>query len=387
MTSTRQMVVLFTVVTVDLIGFGIMIPLLPFLAERYHATPAEVGLLFAAYSLAQFIASPLWGRWSDRRGRKPVLIIGLVGAALSYVWLGFADSLVEIFAARTLAGLMAGNLAAALALASDITSAHNRARGMGVIGAAFGIGFVAGPGLGGFLTGSDPLTANFSLAAFTAAGLTSLAIVLGLVLLPREAPRPAKAEPTTGYLQGISVVIARPTMAILVGLSFLTTFAFAGMEATFALWTERRFTWGPEQNGYLFALVGSMSALVQGVLIGPLARRLGEGRLVLIGTAILGLGSALLPFCPTPVWLFLDMIGLVLGFSLVLPSLNSLISQAASSGEVGQALGVARSAATLARAAGPMLAGFAFAGFGMDWPFWISAVILLGAVGMAYRLR
>ena len=188
------MLALFLIVVVDLIGFGIIIPLLPFYGEHFQADPQTVGLLMASYSLAQFISAPIWGRMSDRAGRRPVLLMSLAGAALAYLWLAFADSLWMLFAARLLGGLMAGNISAAFAYMADITTKENRAKGMGLIGAAFGIGFILGPAIGGILAGSDPTTADFRNPALAAAGLSLLALVLGIFRLPESLSADVRAR-------------------------------------------------------------------------------------------------------------------------------------------------------------------------------------------------
>ncbi|MEP1029729.1 MAG: MFS transporter, partial [Alphaproteobacteria bacterium] len=180
------MLAIFLIVVVDLIGFGIIIPLLPFYGEHFQADPQTVGLLMATYSLAQFISAPLWGRLSDHAGRRPVLLLSLAGAAAAYVWLAFADALWMLFMARALGGLMAGNISAAFAYMADITTKENRAKGMGLIGAAFGIGFILGPAIGGILAGPDPLTADYRSPALAAAGLSLFALLLGIVRLPES---------------------------------------------------------------------------------------------------------------------------------------------------------------------------------------------------------
>ena len=175
------MPILFLIVVVDLIGFGIIIPLLPFYAEFFYADPATVGLIMATYSLTQFLAAPYWGQLSDRIGRRPVLLVSLAGSAVAYFWLGFADELWVLFAARALGGLMAGNISAAFAYVADVTTPKNRAKGMGMIGAAFGLGFIIGPAVGGILAGPDPINADYKSPAFAAAGLSMMALALGVI--------------------------------------------------------------------------------------------------------------------------------------------------------------------------------------------------------------
>ena len=384
------MPILFLIVLIDLIGFGIIIPLLPFYAEHFDAGPDVVALLMATYSFTQLLAAPLWGRMSDRLGRRPVLVASLAGAVVSYVWLGFADSLWALFAARAMGGLMAGNISAAFAYVADVTTPADRARGMGRIGAAFGLGFIIGPAVGGLLAGPDPATADFQLPALAAAGLSLAAFILAVALL-RESLSPAvrarlAGQPAERRLASFAEVLRRARIGLLIGLTFLTTFVFAGMEATFAMWSERQLGWGPEHNGYLFAFVGLLSAAVQGGLVGRLARRFGEARLIVQGAAALAVGLVLVPFAESVAMLLVAMVFLVYGFSVSTPSLNSLISLQVGEDEQGRVLGVTRSVSTLARVVGPAWAGFLFSTLGRHGPYFGGAVVMIGVLVLGFRV-
>ncbi|HBC08865.1 MAG TPA: MFS transporter [Rhodospirillaceae bacterium] len=381
------MLAIFLIVVVDLIGFGIIIPLLPFYGEHFQADPQTVGLLMATYSLAQFISAPLWGRLSDHAGRRPVLLLSLAGAAAAYVWLAFADALWMLFMARTLGGLMAGNISAAFAYMADITTKENRAKGMGMIGAAFGIGFILGPAIGGILAGPDPLTADYRSPALAAAGLSLLALLLGLVKLPEslsaEVRARAAAMPRRRRLAQFADALRLPGVGLLMLLGFLATFVFAGLETTFAMWSRRAFDWGPEQNGWLFAYVGLLSAAVQGGLMGRLAKRFGERALLIQGAAALALGIGAIPFC-TQVWhLLVAMAVAAYGFSVINPAYNSLISQQVPDTDQGGVMGVTRSATTLARVLGPAWAGILFAQIGRDWPYYSGALVMAAVLLLA----
>ena len=380
--------ILFFVVFVELVGFGVIIPLLPFYGEHFNASPAVVGLLMASYSLAQFITAPLWGHLSDRIGRRPVLLASLAGAAASYVALAFAGQLWVLFAARIFGGGMAGGIAAAFAYAADISTPAHRAKAMGVVGAAFSIGFIFGPAIGGILAGSEPATADFTSPALVACALSTAAFLLTLFVLPESLPpdrRAAHGEAAAaGRRRAFRLAISRPLLLRLIGLMFLATFVFAGMETTFAMWSRRQFGWGPEQNGYLFALVGLIGAFVQGGLVGRLARRFGEMRLVAIGAALLALGMFGIPLSRHLALLVAAVAAAAIGFSLLTPSLNSLVSLQASSGVQGGVMGVARSATTLARVLGPSFAGLVFQYFGRQAPFLAGAAIMVGVVLIAW---
>ena len=384
------MVVLFLVVVIDLIGFGIIIPLLPFFAEHYQASPFQVGLLMAVYSLTQFVAAPFWGRLSDRIGRRPVLLFSLAGAILAYLWLGVAEELWALFAARAVGGFMAGNISAAFAYVADITTRETRAKGMGMIGAAFALGFTIGPAIGGILAGSDPHNADFQSPAFTAAGLSAFALILGIFTLKEslsdEIKKRIAEKPKEIQSKQFQIALKKPNIRLLLLLSFLAVFAFAGIEATFALWSRRQYGWGPEQNGYLFALIGFSGALLQGGLIGRMSKRFGEANLIVQGSIALTLGIGLIPFA-TELWmLIIVMLIAVYGFSVISPSLNSLISLETNEEDQGGMMGVARSATTLARVGGPAWAGTLFSVLGMNWPYFGGACIMAVVIVISLRI-
>ncbi len=382
------MPVLFLIVFVDLVGFGVIIPLLPFFGEHFGASPAQVGLLMAAYSFTQFLAAPLWGRLSDRIGRRPVLIASLTGAVGAYVWLGFANSLWMLFAARLAGGAMAGNISTAFAYVADITGPSNRAKGMGMVGAAFGLGFIFGPAIGGILAGPDPLAADYRTPALAAAALSGLALVLTVLILKESLPPDVRSRhaaiPSATRWRRFRIAITQPSVALLLAISFLATFVFAGMETTFAMWSRRSFGWGPEQNGYLFAFVGLLSAIIQGGLIGRLAKRFGEGRLVVFGSTLLALGMLMIPFSASLASLLAAMVIVALGFSLLSPSLNSLISLQVGAELQGGTMGVARSVTTLARVLGPGWAGALFYYIGKDWPFLGGTLVMAAVVALSF---
>lgn len=379
---------LFLIVFVDLVGFGVIIPLLPFYGEHFQASPATVGLLMATYSLTQFLSAPVLGRLSDRVGRKPVLSVSLAGAAGSYLLLAFADELWMLFAARAIGGLMAGNISTAFAYVADVTTPANRAKGMGIIGAAFGLGFIFGPAIGGILAGNDPANADFRSPALAAFALSALALVLCLTALKESLTAEVRARHATGTAgrwRWLRRALADPGVRLILVMSFLATFVFAGMETTFAMWSRRQFGWGPEQNGYLFAFVGALTALIQGGLVGRLARGFGERKLVAAGSLLLAVGMLLIAFS-TSLWLLLvAMAAVAAGFSMVTPALNSLLSLQVDAGAQGGMMGLARSATTMARILGPGFAGLVFDLLGKDWPFYAGAVVMLAVMLMAVR--
>ena len=228
---------LFLIVLVDLIGFGLVIPLLPFYAVRFAASPQEVTALVAIYSLAQLVTAPLWGRLSDRVGRRPVLMVSMAASVAAYFWIGSATALWMLFAARALAGACAGNIAAAQAYIADITKPEDRAKGMGLIGAAFGLGFIIGPAFGGLLAGNNPAAADIEIPAWVAAGLSFVALCGVVVMLRESLPADQRGSRGRSRNRFVAVleVLRRPVLSRLLLIFFLVILAFAGMESTFAL--------------------------------------------------------------------------------------------------------------------------------------------------------
>ena len=379
------MPILFLIVFIDLVGFGLVIPLLPFYAERFAASPLQMTLLFATYSLMSMVAAPLWGRISDRTGRRPVLMASMAAAALAYVGLAFATQLWMVFAARAFAGACAGNIAAAQAYIADVTPPERRAKGMGMIGAAFGLGFIIGPVIGGIVAGDDLATADLRTPGLIAAGLSLLAFAGVVALLP-ESLSARRFGPPRGRLDATRNALARPVLARLLLVFFFVTVAFSGMETTFAWWAIAQFGWGPRPIGFVFFYVGLLSALMQGGLIGPLTRRLGEERLMLGGLGLIALGLLLMPFAQALPMLVVALTGLALGMGAMQPSINSLISRRAGSEQQGEIMGVAQSIGSLARVLGPVLAGALFGAFGRNSPFLIGAVLVGGALLVGLRL-
>jgi len=381
------MAVLLFIVFIDLLGFGVMIPLLPFYGLHFGGSPAEVTWLLGCYSLAQFVAAPLLGRLSDRLGRRPVLLLSLASSVGAYLWMGFASALWMLFAARLLAGAGAGNIAAAQAYITDVTPPEERAKGMGMIGAAFGVGFTFGPAIGGFVAGAEQTTAALARPAFLSASLSALAFVLVLALLKESLPAEARnARRRLGRLQFARVALARPALRRLIMVFCAVVTAFAAMETTFALWANSAYGWNQKQVGQFFLWVGILLIVVQGLLIGRLSRRFGEARLALAGVALIGLGLTLLPFALSLPLLLASSACLAFGMGIFNPSVNALISRQAAIDERGGIMGVAQSGASLARVVGPAAAGPLFALLGRDAPYYAGAVVVALALALALKI-
>ncbi|MGE5537665.1 MAG: MFS transporter [Gemmatimonas sp.] len=374
---------LFLTVFVDLVGFGIIIPFLPFFAESLHAVPDEVTLLMTAFSLAQFVAAPLWGRLSDRVGRKPVLIATLFGLASAYVWLAFAHSLFELFAARIFAGAMAGNIAVAQAAAADLSTPEERPKAMGMIGAAFGLGFLVGPAIGGVLAGLSGGVSAIAAPAFTAAGLSTLALLLALALLRESNPAHAADDHRKGRIASLRETFSDPGLRVFIVMAFLVPLAFAGVESTMALWTERAFGWGARNNGYLFSFLGLIAVLTQGLLVGRLSRVATEQTLVAIGGGAAAVGLLLVAVAPLFWPAVIGFALVVFGVSLATPAIASLVSRAAGTSVQGTVMGASHAAQALARIAGPAAAGTLFVTIGPSGPYLFGAVLMVALAAIA----
>lgn len=339
------------IVLLDMIGFGVLLPLLPYIALRYGASGVGVGAIVSAYSVAQLVGAPIWGRLSDRVGRRPVLLATLVGSAISLTATGFSDSLVTLLVARALAGLFAGSLSTAQAAVADVSAPEDRARSLGLLGATIGVGFIFGPALGGFLS-----TWGFATTCFITAGLAAANLVLAFVVLDetRPAARSVKARP----------LFARPhvsaDLARLLGSMFLAMLAFVALETTFPLLAESRFGITGRGMSAIFAGLGVVIIIVQGGLVGRLTRRFGSRRLARGGAALMGLASVGVGFTLT-LWPILLFVGLLsAGQGLVRPSLAALVSLSEGSERQGAVLGLGQSMGAAARAIGPLAAGWLY---------------------------
>ncbi|MSP54228.1 MAG: MFS transporter [Myxococcales bacterium] len=387
--------VLFLTVVLDLVGFGIVIPLQTFFALQFKATPLQITMLMTCYSLAQFVAAPIWGQLSDRFGRRPMLLASI--AMTSVMLAGFASStsLAMLFVFRTLHGIMTANIPIAQACVADLTTRENRAKGMGMIGAAFGIGFTLGPFIGGeFATDADGAP-TLSTPIWIAAGLSVLNFALATLFLPetRPARSPAGDNSTAAgapagphrsiALTAMVDALRHPVVGLCVLLTFVQVFAFSMMESCFTLFAHDVHGLEPKDVGRMFGMVGVVSIVVQGGLIGRLVKRYGERPLVPIGLSLVGVGTALLPSAPIGAPLFIAFGVMGLGQSLVNPSLSALISKSAGVDEQGRTLGAAQSMSALARAFGPAFGGFLYGAAGSGMPFYFSGLLLLSGVALA----
>ncbi len=374
------LVVIFLTVFIDLLGFGIIIPLLPFYAEHFGASALMVGLLSTSFSLMQFLFAPFWGRLSDRIGRRPVILIGLMGSAISYAMFALADSLPALFVARCLAGIAGANVSTAQAFIADVTTPDNRARGMGMIGAAFGLGFIFGPAIGGFLS-----RWGYAAPPWFAAGISLANFGLAIVLLPESSPDPGDrlARAAGGRLDAFRRALTRQHLPPVMLVYFLVLMAFAAFEATFALYAERRFGFTTVTIGYMFAWVGVVLATVQGVLVGRAVKRVGEARLVPAAILVISSALVLIGFAGSVPALGAAVGLLAMGMGFNSPSMLSAISQLAHPADRGSTLGISQSLGSFARIVGPAWGGWAFDHFGIRTPFFTAAALMILACAIS----
>jgi MFS family permease len=386
----------FLTVFIDLLGFGIVIPLLPIYAQDFGASELELGLLFASFSLMQLVFAPMWGRISDRIGRKPVLVGGLFGTAGSYVLFGFADTMPLLFVARMLAGFFGANVATAQAYVADVTSPEDRAKGMGIIGAAFGLGFTFGPLIGGEMVG-----VGMGAPGFLAAALSLAAAIIGLIRLHE----PERHRPDASRLFGFDTVAEAfrvPTSGMILLLYFLAILAFSGFESMFIKFGLDRFPQifgldasvthatheqilaaAPIAGRYMF-VIGLIAAIIQGGLIRRLVPRFGETRLIVLGPLFLGLSFAIIGLAPSW-WIVIAGCALMpFGFGLNNPALQGLLSRAAPAEHQGAYLGLNQSLGSLARVVGPVVAGLLFQFGHPGLPFLVGAATLFFATAVAF---
>ncbi len=372
--------VLFFIILLDIAGFGILLPSVMFVLQNMGAGPGYATLIVAMYSIGQFIAGPLWGQLSDRIGRKPVLLISMSGAFCAYLLMIVAKTPEMILISRLLAGVMAGNIATAYAAVADLTPPENRAKGMGVLGAAFGLGFVIGPAIGGFLGGATPETATIyypSIASAIMVGLAMLATIFffkeSLSLEHREE---LKSQPKVGRIAGLKKVILHPVLMRFCIFIFMVSLTAALMEPVLPLLVGNRYGWGPLNMGYVFIIVGLVIATVQGGLVGRLAKSFGEKNIVKIALSLLIVGLLIIIYTPFPYGVVLGLCCTGVGTTLFTTGISALASHRAKPTERGLVMGVVQSMQSFGRSVGPIFAGSLFA-YWDGLPYFIGIILVV----------
>jgi DHA1 family tetracycline resistance protein-like MFS transporter len=402
-----RLLTVFIIVFVDLLGFGLILPLLPYYADVFGATPTVVGLLAASYAAAQLVGAPLLGRLSDRHGRRPVLLVSIAGTVLGFLLLGFAEPLGTalagllpaqwisvnatilgiLFFSRILDGLTGGNISVAQAYITDVTDEENRARGLGLIGAAFGLGFIIGPAMGGALSAGG----RYAVPAFVAAGIAALNWLAVLVWLPESLTDERRAQiaeqPTGNVLNPAELwrALQRPRFGPLLHVRLFYGLAFATFTGVFALYAQYRLELSSDQTGYILAYVGLLSVMVQGVAIGRLTARFSESRLILAAVALLSFSLLGWALAPSVLALLVVLAPLSLASGVLNTVINSAITKTVYPEEVGGALGIAASIESLTRVIGPSAGGFLLGVLGTWAPGIAGAALAAGLVPFVWH--
>lgn len=390
---TRPLLIIYLTVFIDLVGFGIVIPALPYYVESdaFRATPFEIGLLFASYSLMQFVFSPILGSLSDKYGRRPVLFFSILGSAIGYLFIGFAFALWMVFLGRIIAGITGGNISTAQAYIADVTTRENRAKGMGIFGAMFGLGFVFGPAIGGILS-----RYGIHVPFLFAAALSLLNAALLYFILPESVKTDSSAAPEfrKNRIAQIIESLSNARFGTLNAVYFFLITSFSIMTYAFVLFTIFRFGYTAEQNGYIFAFIGILAVFFQGFLFNKLVVKFGENPLMVVGCLLMAASFFAIPFIAPNfgglIGLLVTILVLTIGNSMASPAITSLASKVSDQNEQGSSLGVLQSGASLARAIGPALGGVLLNNAlnkvddsTIQLTFWTAGMIMIVAVCIA----
>lgn len=372
--SSTALILIFLTVFIDLLGFGLLIPILPaFGLKVLNIDETLIGIVISAYSFIQFIFNPIFGRISDKRGRKPVIIFCLLLNAIGYLLFSITDSFTLLLLSRIVAGIGGSSISVAQAYIADVTTAENRSKGMGIIGSAFGLGFVFGPLLGGILS-----EFGYAVVGYVSAGFSFLAFALTSFLLPESLKIKNESEEVSPIskrtwklidVQSFKVVFKKPDLALLISLFFVLTFSFANIYGTFALLGIQVYHFTDKQNGFMFGIIGLTSAIVQGTLIGTVNKFLTKKKIFIVSSFLISITLALIPYAGNFLGLAFVGIFLSIGTGLFQPTILSLISEVTSEKEQGVTLGINQSMSAFARMLGPLWGGFAFEYLGYQFPF------------------
>lgn len=392
--NSTALILIFLTVFIDLLGFGLLIPILPaFGLKVLNIDEASIGIVISAYSFIQFIFNPIFGRISDKRGRKPVIVICLLLNAAGYLLFSITNSFFLLLISRIVAGIGGSSISVAQAYIADVTTPENRSKGMGIIGSAFGLGFVFGPLLGGILS-----EFGYAVVGYASAGFSFLAFILTSLFLPESLkPRTiTQSAPIRSRrlidVQSFKVVFKKPDLALLISLFFVLTFSFANIYGTFALLGIQVYHFTDKQNGFMFGIIGLTSAIVQGALIGTINKYLSKKKIFIISSFLISLNLALIPYAINFLGLAIVGIFLSIGTGMFQPTILSLISEVTSEQEQGITLGINQSMSAFARMLGPLWGGFAFEYLGYPFPFltgalFTAAIFLISIFYLPKRLN
>ena len=372
MKNRSALTLIFLTVFIDLLGFGILIPILPsFSVKELHIDEAAIGIAIAIYSFVQFLFNPVLGKMSDKYGRKPVIVVCLFLNAMGYIVFSFTHSYVLLLTSRIIAGIGGSSIGVAQAYIADVTTRENRSKGMGLIGAAFGLGFVFGPLMGGLLSDF-----GYAVTGYVAAGFSLMAFTLTIFFLPESLKKDTSIEATTALnrrklfdIAGMRKILRKPDLAVLILLFFILTFSFANIYGTFALLGLKVYGFTDMQNGYMYGIIGLTSAIVQGGLIGRINKMMSKKKILIIASFIIMTMLAMIPYAGSFLGLAIVSIVLSYGTGTFQPTVLSLISEVTSEAEQGITLGLNQSLSSFARVLGPLWGGFAFEYLGYPFPF------------------
>src|SRR5215472_9652915 len=378
--SAGALPTLLAVMFINVLGFGIVVPLLPFYAKSFQAPAWQIALIFSAYSIGAFFGEPFWGRLSDRIGRKPILVSTVCGNCLCYLTLAFAPNVYLAFLIRLLGGLASGNGSVVQGYIADVTPADDRTGHMSLMSAAFNLGFIVGPAIGGILANPAAGHAGFRVPLLAASALSAIC-ALGLFLFLKESrARRARYIAQPGRLAAFSEAMSDPIIGRLMLVTLLAGAAFMGIESVFGLWTQARFHWGPHEIGFAFAITGIVATLCQLSIVGRLSKRFGQAEMLAVGMGIQ-------PLFPNGTAIIVLLCLSAVGQSVAWPNVSALISRNVDWRHQGQFLGLNNATGALARVAGPLAAGLLFSNAGIDVPFYAAGAIVLPAMILAWQSR
>ena len=381
--SDAALYILLSVMFINMLGFGIVVPLLPFYGASFHAQPWQIALIFSAYSMGSFFGEPFWGRLSDRIGRKPILIFTTLANCLCYGALAFAPNIMLAFIIRFFGGMAAGNGSVVQGYIADVTPLEDRAGRMAKLGASYNIGFILGPFAGGMLAKTSVGPIGFQIPLLAASGLAACS-ALGIALAVRESRqrRPPQPNPPSRWVM-FGFAARHPVIGRLMLLTFMVGFAFTGIESVFGLWAQHRFAWQPRDVGVCFMITGVVSSISQFFITGTLSRRFGEARMLAVGMGGTVLCTALQPFSDGH-WLTIGlMAGMALSQSVAFPNSGAMMSRSVDPDNQGQVMGLNNAFGASARFLGPYLSALMFANVSVDGPFFLGAAIVAPAILLA----
>ena len=381
------MLILFLIVFTGLVGFGIILPLFPFYAERFGASPEVITWTMAAFTLAQALATPIWGRISDAYGRRLVLILTMLGSAASYVLLAYADELWIVMLSRVLGGLMAGNVSTAFAYVTDITTEENRSASLGKIGAAMGLGFIFGPAIGGLMAGAEVETANYVLPALAAAALSIVAVFGSILFLPESLSRSdrkpfkwSRAASPGGQEEVSLAGVNRQGLLKLFAAAMIFYTAMSQMESIFPLWANDLYDMGPRFIGGVFFYIGIIQVVMQAGMVGPLTSRFGDRPVAIASGVFFALGLTALATLTARWQVWIALLPFGIGVGLFNPTVTSIVSKACSANERGAVMGKYQAASAWGRFFGPLWSGLMYSKISMAAPFASAAALMLPAI-------